>query len=127
MTQLEMRRLLGAQNEILKATEAVKREKAILARVVEQSSDFIGMADPEGRVFFLNDAAREMVGLDETEIATTNVVDYFHEDDRATILDDVMPRVARDGFWEGELRFRNFATREVVPVLYNIFSMKDDN
>lgn len=125
MAQLELRRSMAAQKKALEAAEAAKRETAILASIVEQSSDFIAMADTTGRAFFLNDAARNMVGLADADISTTNVVDYFHEDDKPTVLNEVMPTVTKEGYWEGELRFRNFKTREVIPVLYNIFPLRD--
>ncbi len=125
MTQLDLRRTLAAQTQALEAAHAAESEKALLARIVEQSSDFFGMADTAGRIFFLNDAARRMVGLAEADISTTHVVDYFVDADRQTIIDDVMPGVGKDEDWEGELRFRNFETGDVTPVLFNIFSLLD--
>ena len=125
MTHFELRRLVAEQRGALAKAEAAEREKRILASVVEQSSDFIGMADNDGHAFFLNDAARRMVGLEGEDITRTKIVDYFVPEDRQTVLDIVMPMVAREGYWEGELRFRHFKTGAITPVLYNVFPLHD--
>jgi PAS domain S-box-containing protein len=36
----------------------------------------------------------------------------------------VLPAVRETGFWEGELRFRNFESGQLIPVLYNIFPVR---
>jgi PAS domain S-box-containing protein len=38
-----------------------------------------------------------------------------------------MPAARATGYWEGELRFRNFETGELIPVLYSIFPIKDSS
>ncbi len=37
----------------------------------------------------------------------------------------MLPAVERDGFWEGELNFRHVVTGAAVPVLYNLFPVRD--
>ena len=51
------------------ARNAAETERSRLAAIVEQSRDFIGIADPAGRVIFLNEAGRAMVGLEQAETA----------------------------------------------------------
>jgi PAS domain-containing protein len=36
----------------------------------------------------------------------------------------VLPAVRDTGFWGGELKFRNFETGQLTPVLYNIFPVR---
>jgi PAS domain S-box-containing protein len=98
----------------------------MLASLVTASHEFIGIADLEGNALFVNDAGRRLVGLRDLEaVHSTRIIDYFAADDQPTILREVLPAVRDTGFWEGELRFRNFATGELVPVLYNIFPVRD--
>ena len=124
MTQLELRRLMAEQKRALDIAQAAEREKTVLARIVEQSSDVIWMADAEGRAFFLNDAARQMLGPNG-EIATMRIIDFVAHEDRQAVLDEVMPAVDARGDWEGELRVRNLESGEITPVLYNIFQLHD--
>ncbi len=125
MTQMELRRIVVEQRAALEKAAAAERETSMFARLVEQSSDFIAMADTEGKVFFLNDAARQMVGLEDVDVTTTAIADYFALHDQTTIHDVVLPTVAEHGYWEGELQFRHFVTGEAIPVLYNVFPLHD--
>ncbi|WP_050733249.1 PAS domain S-box protein [Methylobacterium sp. ARG-1] len=96
-----------------------------LAALVEQSQDFIGLAAPDGSVDFVNEAGRRLIGLPDLAAARAMpIVDYFMPEERARVLDEVLPAVERDGFWEGELNFRHVVTGAAVPVLYNLFPVR---
>ncbi|KQO71894.1 PAS domain-containing protein [Methylobacterium sp. Leaf89] len=110
--------------EDLKRAEA---EALKLAAIVEQSQDFIGMADREGFVQHINEAGRRLVGLpDVTAVAGTQLLDYFMPESQALVTGTVLPAVERQGWWEGELAFQHFGTGEGIAVLYNIFPVRDD-
>ena len=125
MSQIELRRVVVEQHTALKKAEAAERESSFLARLVEQSSDFIGMTELDGRVFFLNDAARGMVGLGRDDVTNTRIVDCLVPEDRGAIDEIVLPAVAAKGSWEGELRLRHFTTGEAIPCLCNVFPLQD--
>ena len=98
----------------------------MLASLVSASREFIGIADLEGNALFVNEAGRRLVGLADLDaVQATRIIDYFAAEDRDMILREVMPAVRATGYWEGELKFRNFATGELIPVLYNIFPVSD--
>lgn len=111
----------------LTARRSLEEERARLAAAVEQSRDFIGVADLEGRVVSVNEAGRRLVGLPDIDTArATRIVDFFAPEDRDRVLREVLPTVRREGWWEGELHFRRFDTGEVIPVLYNIFPVRNE-
>src|ERR1041385_8206299 len=98
----------------------------MLASLVSASHEFIGIADLEGKALFVKEAGRKLVGLtDLAAVRATRIIDYFAPEEHHKILNEVMPAVNATGFWEGELRFRNFQTGELIPVLYNIFPVDD--
>ena len=100
----------------------------MLAALVGASHEFIGIADLEGNGLFLNEAGRRLVGLpDHVTVQSTRVIDYFAADDRDKVTQKVLPAARNNGFWEGELKFRNFATGATIPVLYNIFPLRDSS
>jgi PAS domain S-box-containing protein len=100
----------------------------MLASLVTASREFIGIADLEGNALFVNEAGRELVGLRDLEaVHSTRIIDYFAADDHRKILQEVLPAVRNIGFWEGELKFRNFETGQLIPVLYNIFPVRDSS
>jgi PAS domain S-box-containing protein len=118
-------RWLGTSTDIdaLKRAEA---ERERLARVVEQSSNFIGIADPEGRALYVNEAGRRLLGLPDLDaVRRTRVIDYFIEEDKPFVEEVILPTQLREGAWEGEYRFRHFQTGEPVPVYYRQFLLKD--
>jgi PAS domain S-box-containing protein len=94
----------------------------LLASLVTASREFIGIADLEGNALFVNEAGRKLVGLRDLDaVHSTRIIDYFAADDHHKVLHEVLPAVRDTGFWEGELKFRNFETGQLIPVLYNIF------
>ena len=97
----------------------------MLASLVTASHEFIGIADLEGNALFVNEAGRKLVGLRDLEaVLATRIIDYFAAEDQAKVLQVVLPAVRDAGFWEGELKFRNFETGQLIPVLYNIFPVR---
>ncbi|GJD55733.1 PAS domain S-box protein [Methylobacterium dankookense] len=118
-------RFVGTVHDVTQARTAEAQARR-LAALVEQSTDFIGIADLDGSAEFLNEAGRRLVGLASlAEARSYNLVDYFEPGDRPTVLDQVLPAVRESGFWEGDLAFRNFSTGAAVPVHYTIFPVRD--
>ena len=117
-------RMAGLVWEITAQKDAEK-ERQMLAAVVESAGDFIGICDTGFRSTFLNPAGRALVGFGERDLAETDMLDYFAEGERERFSREVVPAVQAGGAWEAELLFRNFATGAPIPVLYNIFPIKD--
>lgn len=126
MVQLELRRTVAAQQKLLSRTRAAEQQRANFERVVRQASDFIGIVDPQGKVLFLNDAARDLVGLQAEEPLPPDVMDYIIEADHQLFKEQVVPAVKSGQSCEQEIRLRHFGTGEVVPALYTMFPMRDD-
>ncbi len=119
-------RILSVSRDITALRDA-QEESSRLARVVENSADFIGMARLDGVVFFLNDAACRLVGLSRSDVGKVSIVDFFPPEDAAIVEREVLPAVAATGSWVGERRFRHFQTGEIIPVLYSVFPVLDSD
>jgi len=99
-------------------------EQERLAPIVQNTSEFAGIAGLDQRVTFVNPAGRELVGLRGMEaVRETEILDFFHPDDRDYVRDVALPAVIRDGRWsqERELRFRHFETGIAIPVRWDAF------
>jgi PAS domain S-box-containing protein len=91
-----------------------------LAALIESSTDFIALADMDGRLIFINECGRQLVGLDNLQIVQqTTIADYFFESGVEQIQNDVLPTIACNGSWRGELEMRHFQTGAAIPVLFN--------
>ena len=101
-------------------------ERQRLVSIIENSRDFIGISDAEGKPLFLNRAGRELVGLEYThDIRRTAIVDFFVPEQRRFVNEVVLPATTTDGRWFGELTFRHFKTAAAIPVLYDHFRVDD--
>lgn len=73
------------------------------AAILESTTDFVGMADAEGRVLFVNRAGREMVGAGEDEdLSGTMIVGYHPRWAAEIVLGEGIPTALREGTWSGE-------------------------
>lgn len=109
------------------ARKRAEEEQKKLASLVESSSDFIGIATPDGRVLFVNPAGRRIVGAeDDRDFSTATIFDFVAESDRDRFAREILPRIWDEGHWEGETPFRNFANSEAIPMWQHIFFINDD-
>ncbi|WP_071880850.1 PAS domain S-box protein [Geitlerinema sp. PCC 7407] len=97
-----------------------------LVALVENSTDFIGLADLDGAPLFLNQAGRRLVGLDRPGALEQiqHFLAFFPESDRSLVQETVLPSLEAIGYWQGEMEFRHFQTGQSIPVLYNVFVVK---
>lgn len=97
-----------------------------LVALVENSTDFIGLANLDGVPLFLNQAGRRLVGLDRPGAIeqVQHFLEFFREGDRPFVQETVLPALEQVGYWQGEMEFRHFQTGQAIPVLYNIFVVK---
>lgn len=107
---------------------AADKAREMYAALVENSSDFIGIADAHGTLVYVNGAGRTLLGIDSLDAGrVTNVLDYFLLEEREFARTEILAAVGRDGSWAGDLQLRHFGSGEAVPVAYNIFALKSDN
>jgi PAS domain S-box-containing protein len=103
-----------------------EEEVSKLAALVENSSDFIGMATPEGQVLFVNPAGCNLLGLKGNNYARqTRIFDYVMEKDRPVVENEILPAIREKGAWHGEIRFRHFETGATIPMLGDVFLIKE--
>jgi PAS domain S-box-containing protein len=104
-----------------------ERERDRLASIIQNSADFIGIADVDGRVLFLNEAGRRMVGFGSGDVTRTDVFDYFAPADQARLRSTIVPRILEQGRWpaDTELHLRHWLTNESIPVLWDAFRIDD--
>ena len=119
-------RFSGSAVDITERKRA-EAESRRLAAIVEQSGDFIGVARLDGSVAWVNEAGRQLVGLDDPESAVrTSIEDYFPPEQWPEIAATVFPAVQETGNWRGELSFRHFGTGELIPVIYDAIALRDE-
>lgn len=115
--------IIGAVVTFMDISEkrAMEREVRTLASVVESSNDFIGLADRDGKVTFINSAGRVMVGLEPGEpVVGKSVLEFVLEDERKDHADPIR-LLDKEGRWKGETQFKHWKTGAAIPMLQSVF------
>jgi len=101
-------------------------ERLVFVSLLENSSDFIGIADPNGRPIYLNPAGRRMVGLaSDYPVERTQIPDYYPAEERRFATEVIVKSMIERGHWSGETFFRHWQTGEVIPVSDEHFMIRD--
>ncbi len=108
--------------------QLVMEDQQKFVALVEHSSDFIGMATLEGNPFFINQAGRQLVGLESLEeTLATNIFDYYTEESKKRFQEIAVPALMTTGHWEGAGQFCHFKTNQSIDVYINVFLIKNPN
>ncbi|QSJ18122.1 PAS domain S-box protein [Nostoc sp. UHCC 0702] len=103
-------------------------EQQKLVSLIENSSDFIGIATLEGKSLYVNNAGQKLVGIESIEVVKQKVLlDYLMPEDKAFLSEHILPIVFTQGRWQGEFRLRHLQTGLPIPVDCNIFTIIDKN
>ncbi len=82
--------------------DELRRESARLVRIIEATTDFVGMSTADARVLFINAAGRKMLGLQPIEPLPDHVSTCHPEWANEIVLNEALPTAMREGFWQGE-------------------------
>ncbi len=122
--------------DVTRQREAEQRERQLLTEaaetnakfvaVIENSKDFVGISDLQGRPLFVNHAGLAMVGLDDLEDARRQPFEaFFFPEDHVRIAQEFLPSVLERGYGETEVRFRHFKTGEARWMAFKVITLPD--
>jgi PAS domain S-box-containing protein len=124
-----------AQNEAEVARVRAERAEALarveqarddLVQLIERSNDFVGTADLDGHLTYMNSAAKRMIGLaaerDSRDLHLSECIAPDWVDD---FTNTFVPGVRRHGHASAELKLRNLASGELIDVVCSAFLLLD--
>ncbi|MFM7886777.1 MAG: PAS domain-containing protein, partial [Pseudanabaena sp.] len=98
-------RMLGTHTDISERKLAEEQAQCRLD-ILEAARDVIASADVEGRVTFINQTGKLILGIDPTtDIYNTRIPDYHPPHIAELILQEALPKCVQQGFWAGETLF----------------------
>jgi len=109
-------RLVGSEGTTVDITarKLAEEGRARLAEILEATTDFVAIAEPQGRVLYLNRAGRELLGIGlEEGLSRVRGADGHPEWARKLVLETAIPAAVRDGVWKGQIAFLDGEGREV--------------
>ena len=114
--QTETLSVLGEQIGQFTFRRRVEQDRESLASLVQNSSDFVGIASLAGDWMFINPAGQRLVGLDGDADVRASPMPTL-------LVEDVIPAVLEHGYWSGSAHLGHTRTGAVVPVLLHIFTI----
>lgn len=102
----------------------MQETQARLVAILEATTDFIGICDPQGYLLYINRAGRKILGINEDENVSHINIGYSHPEWARKILrEEGLPVAIREGVWSGETAIVSHDGRE-IPVSQVILSHK---
>ena len=103
--------------ELSRQLRQALNDRETFKAVIENSSDFIGIADAQGTPNYLNAAGRQMIGLDvDFPVDTLQIADCYPPELRSFATDTILSEMQKYGRWQGETLFRHFRSQQAIPV-----------
>lgn len=116
--------LSGRMNDMTER-RAAEGERQKFVALIQNSNDFIGMASMEGKITFINNAGKKLIGIEKTQdLFTSTIYDYLSSADAETMRETIMPTVLVKGIWEGEMGLKHLKTGELIDAYKSIFIVK---
>jgi PAS domain S-box-containing protein len=104
----------------------IEDERQVFVSLLENSPDFIGIADPSGKPIYLNPAGRRMVGLaPEFPVGDIQIEECYPPELRSFVTDVILKTMRAHGRWSGETYFRHRQTGAAIPVSDEHFMIRD--
>jgi len=102
-----------------------EEERQKFVSLIENSSDFIGMATLQGQTLFVNEAGRKLVGLESlSEVVDTEIWDYIGQTFKQEFSQKILPTIISQGQWQGEGQMQHLHSGKSIDVVMNAFMVK---
>jgi diguanylate cyclase (GGDEF)-like protein/PAS domain S-box-containing protein len=104
---------------VLEVTDLVEARQNLLRfqAVIDSTSDYVGLADGEGSLIYLNPAARQAMGIaGDADLATIDLSTLYTEGALRVLRATAIPAVERGEVWRGELSLRSPGGGPAIPV-----------
>lgn len=116
---------ISSLKQKIRELEQSEEEARRLASIVRHSRDLINLAKPDGRMVFINDAGRKMLGISGEDIDHINIMDLIPGHLKDKVLQEVLTEIRAKGAWEGNLQYINMKTGDLTDVHTIAFSITD--
>ncbi len=104
----------------------IEDQRQVLVSLLDNSVDFIGVADPNGKPIYLNAAGRRLIGVaPDFPVERIRIQDCYPPELQSFVTDVLLTTMMERGVWSGETFFQNLQTHERIPVSDTHFLIRD--
>ncbi|NEQ45114.1 MAG: PAS domain S-box protein [Leptolyngbya sp. SIOISBB] len=97
-----------------------------LLEIIEATSDFVGMALPDGQVTYLNPAFERLVAENMSRSRLANIRNYHPQWAIHKVLNEAIPAAIAQGTWQGETALLS-ADGQEIPIAQTITAHRDEH
>lgn len=120
-------RFIGVFNDITDLKQSSSAQERLL-QLIEQSTDLIATANPDGWITYLNRSGREIIGVDEAaDITRLHFTDYVAPASQHLFRTTAIPAARDSGRWEGEMQLIHLRTGSLIDVHRSIVALRDNH
>ncbi|MEG4571540.1 PAS domain S-box protein [Microcoleus sp. N3A4] len=102
-----------------------EEERQKFVSLIENSSDFIGMATLKGKTLFVNEAGRKLVGVENVSaVFYAEIWDYIGPTFKQKFSEEILPKIISQGQWQGECQMQHLGSGKGIDVVMNAFLVK---
>ncbi len=103
-----------------------ERESSRLITILEHTSDFVGMADRNGQVLYVNPAGKSLVGLAaDHDVQQMQIADFHPEHETARLLHEILPKAEATGSYQTKAIFKHSDGHDIT--VSAVFTAHQDN
>ena len=118
-------RFAGTVQDVTAEIDSQLREQQLLS-LVSRNADHMSIADMEGRVLYMNAAAKSLLGVQPDEDVTKYTAkDFYEPSELERVQGKVLREIDSQAGWQGEISLINLITKEVIPCQVNYILIKD--
>ncbi len=119
---------VGIRGIAIDITERKKAENEIVIfkKFAETSSLGHGFADLNGDIIYANSTLCRIAGVSPNKILGTNVSTYYPDEYKKKLAEEVLPTVAKEGKWLGELPMMS-VDGKITPTIQNVSLIKSED
>lgn len=119
---------LVAVNRDVTDIQIAEQERQRLVGLLENTSDFVGIADVSGQGVFINRAGRAMLGIpEEIPVRELSTPQIFPPRTFKRLQEEIIPHILKNQIWEGESALRHWESGREIPVSQVILPELDAN
>ena len=115
--------ILQYRSRLARAESRRRETERRMSLLLGATPDFVGMADVDGRVLFVNRAGRRLLGFgDEEDLSQLSIAEFLPPHDRARYAAEALESARERGSWRGETALLHRDGREILTsqvVLYH--------
>ncbi|EHQ28826.1 PAS domain S-box protein [Mucilaginibacter paludis] len=108
-------RFAGIARDITAEVRTSQRERQLLT-LVEDNASHMTIADMEGNLIYMNNAAKRLIGVTDTEdITRLAAKDFYSAEELDRVQNQIIRQITEKDGWRGNITLTNKITREEIP------------